>query len=212
MRQLFRLTEQDLHNIVKSTVLNIIKEGYHDTVSDEDNEKDDFFDPDGNPSKVPGKKKKGSKKLPFEMEGKTSRHTLKEDYPFSPDEDKFDKIERQKRREQEIEDYWRDKNERLRAKYPGRSREWYEAMIDMFENTIKEDAGAGGGATNCAGTMQTGSGNAPLGTNPEAGQYTVPFGPDKETSDRTPGFSVKGKAVGKSDVQRRQIYNPKSGK
>lgn len=68
------------------------------------------------------------------------------------------------------------------------------------------------GATNCASVMQTGCGNAPEGTNPEAGQYTVPFGPDKETSDRTPGFSVKGKAVGKSDVQRRQIYNPKSGK
>lgn len=127
MKQLFRLTEQDLHNIVRDTVLNIIREGYHDTVSDEDDEKDDFFDPDGNPSKVTGKKKKGSRKLPYEMESKEGKRTL------------------------------------------------------------KEDAGTGGGATNCAGAMQTGCGNAPTGTNPEAGQYTVPFG----------------------KMQRRKIYSPK---
>ena len=57
--------------------------------------------------------------------------------------------------------------------------------------------------TDCAGAMQTGCGEGtPKGSNPEAGQYTVPFGADKETADRTPGFSV----------QRRDIYNPKSGK
>ena len=69
--------------------------------------------------------------------------------------------------------------------------------------------------TDCAGAMQTGCGEAPKGTNPEAGQYTVPFGPDKDTSDRTPGFSVNGKAKwnkNTGNVQRRQIYNPKSGK
>ena len=90
-------------------------------------------------------------------------------------------------RERQIEDYWAKKNRRLREKFPGKSEEWYEAMIDMFnENTIKEDA-AGGGATNCAAAMQTGCGNAPTGTNPEAGQYTVPFG----------------------KMQRRKIYSPK---
>lgn len=62
--------------------------------------------------------------------------------------------------------------------------------------------------TDCAGVMQTGAGDAPKGTNPEAGQYTVPFGADAATADRHPGFSVDGK----SGVQRRQIYNPKSGK
>ena len=67
--------------------------------------------------------------------------------------------------------------------------------------------------TDCAGVMQTGCGNAPKGTNPEAGQYTVPLGADKETADRTPGFSVKDKAKwnkNPGNVQRRPIYNPKS--
>ncbi len=51
-----------------------------------------------------------------------------------------------------------------------------------FKSNLDEEAGAGGGgATNAAGVMQGG------GTNPEAGQYTVPaFG-----------------------VQRRKIYSPK---
>ena len=84
----------------------------------------------------------------------------------------------------------------------------HKIIRESVERVLKEDGLAGGGATNCAATMQTGSGKAPLGTNPEAGQYTVPFGADAETADRHPGFSVDGK----SDVQRRQIYNPKSGK
>jgi len=67
-------------------------------------------------------------------------------------------------------------------------------------------------ATDAAGVMQTGSGNAPKGTNPEAGQYTVSFGPDEETADRHKGFSVDGKAKwnnNSGDVQRKPIYNPK---
>ena len=79
-----------------------------------------------------------------------------------------------------------------------------ESVKRILRETIEEENG--GGATSCANVMQTGSGK--LGTNPEAGQYTVPFGADSETADRHPGFSVDGK----SDVQRRQIYNPKSGK
>ncbi len=71
--------------------------------------------------------------------------------------------------------------------------------------------------TDCAGVMQTGSGNASKGTNPEAGQYTVPLGGDSETSDRHPGFSVDGKAKwnkkgGNTSVMRRTMYGPKSGK
>jgi hypothetical protein len=69
--------------------------------------------------------------------------------------------------------------------------------------------------TDCAGVMQTGCGDAPKGTNPEAGQPTVAFGPDKETSDRHGGFSIDGKAKwnkNPGNVQRREMYNPKSGK
>jgi hypothetical protein len=71
--------------------------------------------------------------------------------------------------------------------------------------------------TDCVGVMQTGCGDAPKGTNPEAGQYTVPLGGDSETSDRHPGFSVDGKAKwnkkgSNTSVMRRQMYNPKSGK
>lgn len=70
--------------------------------------------------------------------------------------------------------------------------------------------------TDCAGVMQTGCGDSPKGTNPEAGQYTVPFGADKETADRTPGkVAMGGKAkwnVNNGNVQRRPIYNPKNGK
>jgi hypothetical protein len=66
--------------------------------------------------------------------------------------------------------------------------------------------------TDCAGVMQTGCGDAPKGTNPESGQYVTPFGPDKDTQDRHPGFSVDGKAKGKTSVISRPVYNPKSGK
>ena len=70
--------------------------------------------------------------------------------------------------------------------------------------------------TDCAGAMQTGCGNSPKGSNPEAGQYVVPLGGDSETSDRHPGFSVDGKAKWNKGVNtsvvRRPMYNPKSGK
>jgi hypothetical protein len=69
--------------------------------------------------------------------------------------------------------------------------------------------------TDCAGVMQTGCGDSPKGTNPEAGQPTVAFGPDKETSDRHGGFSIDGTAKwnkNPGNVQRREMYNPKSGK
>lgn len=166
MRQVIKLTESDLHKIIKESVNKILREGWNSNLS------------------------------PDALDDKAYMNDLWAE------------------REKMMQDDWERRNIAIRKKYPGKSREWYEAMLDTFyENkmntnkAINED-----GATNCASVMQTGCGNAPEGTNPEAGQYTVPFGPDKETSDRTPGFSVKGKAVGKSDVQRRQIYNPKSGK
>ena len=92
----------------------------------------------------------------------------------------------------------------------------HKIIRESVKRILKEEGMAGGGATNCANVMQTGSGKAPLGTNPEAGQYTVPFGADKETADRTPGkVAMGGRAkwnVNNGNVQRREIYNPKSGK
>ena len=280
MRQVIKLTESDLHKIIKESVNKILREGWNSNLS------------------------------PDALDDKAYMNDLWAE------------------REKMMQDDWERRNIAIRKKYPGKSCEWYEAMLDTFyenkannKRTINEDEYSDGegdkpalisihtidaynaqeiaedyglestdeGAaewfkgvvesdadfeedtmpkyadfkmeipelrasmyydwygeiyflakedepsqapmtienkvsrvvreslrrlieTDCAGVMQTGCGNAPKGTNPEAGQYTVPFGPDKETSDRTPGFSVKGKAVGKSDVQRRQIYNPKSGK
>ncbi len=91
----------------------------------------------------------------------------------------------------------------------------HRIIRESVKRILKEEGMAGGGATNCANVMQTGSGKAPLGTNPEAGQYTVPLGADKETADRHKGFSVDGKADWNSNpgnVQRREIYNTKTGK
>lgn len=84
-----------------------------------------------------------------------------------------------------------------------------------MENVIKHSLKKILKETDCAGVMQTGCGDSPKGTNPEAGQYTTAFGPDKETSDRHGGFSIDGKAdwnKNPGNVQRREMYNPKSGK
>ncbi len=88
---------------------------------------------------------------------------------------------------------------------------------ESIQRILSEDGeggfAGGGGATNAAGVMQGG------GTNPSAGQYDVPFGGivrkkgyspkgDKvskgmtqvdmsDAYDRSPGFSVRGKAKGK---------------
>lgn len=61
------------------------------------------------------------------------------------------------------------------------------AVRSTISEMIDEEAGAGGGgATNAAGVMQGG------GTNPEVGQYVVPFG----TVQRKKGYSPKGDAKG----------------
>ena len=159
-KQLVRLTESDLHNIIKESVKKILKE-----------------------------------------------------WEFSPEQldDKAYMNDFYAQKDKMFQDDWEMRNRRLRQKYPGKSDEWYEAMIDTFyENKMNSKKSIN--ETDCAGVMQTGAGNAPKGTNPEAGQYTVPLGADKETADRTPGFSVKDKAKwnkNPGNVQRRPIYNPK---
>jgi len=156
MKQIIKLTESDLHRIIANSVNRALREGYHDKVSDEDDEKDDFFDPDGNPPRIKksGKNKKRGAKLPFEMENTIRR-----------------------------------------------------AVIESLNRLIETD---------CAEVMQTGSGDAQKGTNPEAGQYTTAYGADDETKDRHPGFSVDGKAEWNKNenfsIMRRPMYNPKSGK
>ena len=37
-------------------------------------------------------------------------------------------------REKMMDDAWEDKNRRIRQQYPGKSQEWYNAMLDVFEN------------------------------------------------------------------------------
>ena len=64
---------------------------------------------------------------------------------FSPEEyeDKAFMDDYYAQREEMMNDAWEDKNRRIRQQYPGKSEEWYEAMLDIFENkkaskTIKE--------------------------------------------------------------------------
>lgn len=71
-------------------------------------------------------------------------------------------------------------------------------------NIILEDLG---GTSSFSVNSPAGSQSDPTGQ--QKNHIDLPaFGADAETADRHPGFSVDGK----SDVQRRQIYNPKSGK
>lgn len=282
MKQIIKLTESNLHRIIKESVKKILREWEED--------------------------------------------------PYSLDADEIygDRAEREYRqsvRDKMFQDDWEMRNRRLRQKYPGKSEEWYEAMIDTFyenkksrkaikeehglpdsvtaiiysdiiedyqaqeiaeEYGISEEEGAaewfkgaademdfaedemplhrefvmnipelnsklyhdyGAGyyflvknadpssapmamentircavkeslnrliETDCAGVMQTGCGDAPKGTNPEAGQYTTAYEADDETKDRHPGFSVDGKAKWNKNenfsIMRRPMYNPKSGK
>ena len=88
-----------------------------------------------------------------------------------------------------------------------------ESVKRILRETIEEENG--GGATSCANVMQTGGGK--LGTNPEAGEYStaVPFEADDESTETHGGFSVDGQAdwnKNPGNVQRRPMYNPKSGK
>lgn len=46
--------------------------------------------------------------------------------------DRADREQRQSMRDKLFQDEWEMRNRRLRKKYPGKSNEWYEAMIDAF--------------------------------------------------------------------------------
>lgn len=157
---------------------------------------------------------------------------INEDYPFSPDEDKFDKIERLKRKEQDIEDYWDNKNRAIRKKYPGKSDEWYEAMIDSFNENkkvskmhtfneavirraVKESldrfvfeataGGAGGGTVGVFSGGKAGSGAGIAGGASTTQNTTIGNG---DTTVMGSGFKTKKKG---SDVISKPIYNVKGG-
>lgn len=70
-----------------------------------------------------------------EMIGKSVKRILEGwNSNLSPDamDDKAYMDDMWAQREKNMEDYWTEKNRRLRAKYPGKSEEWYEAMLDVF--------------------------------------------------------------------------------
>lgn len=143
MKKIIKLTESDLHRIVKESVNKIIKEWQED--------------------------------------------------PYSLDADEIygDKAAREdafNQKMQTMDDYWEMRNRRLRQKYPGKSEEWYEAMIDTFyENkkakaAIEEDLG----------------GTSSFSVNSSAGSLSDPTGQQKNNIDLPFG-----------NVQRRKIYQPK---
>ena len=75
-------------------------------------------------------------------------------------------------------------------------------------NIILEDLG---GTSSFSVNSPAGSQSDPTGQ--QKNHIDLPaFGPDKDTQDRHPGFSVDGKAKGKTSVISRPVYNPKSGK
>ena len=51
--------------------------------------------------------------------------------------DRADREYKQSMRDQLFQDEWELRNRRLRQKYPGKSEEWYEAMIDTFYENKK---------------------------------------------------------------------------
>ena len=84
-------------------------------------------------------------------------------------------------------------------------------IIKESVKTILEDLG---GTSSFSVNSPAGSQSDPTGQ--QKNHIDVPaFGPDKDTSDRHGGFSVDGRAKwnkNPGDVQRREMYNPKSGK
>ena len=185
MKKIIKLTESDLHGIIKKSVKKALKEWYKEgdnsepvfistsTVDDYNAEK--IAETDGYESKD-------------EAAAAWFKGAVESDEDFEEDiMPKYNKFI------MEIPELNASMYYDWYAEYYFLVKEAHKDMespINSFnESVIKED-GVGGGATNCAGAMQTGSGNAPLGSNPESGQYTVPFG----------------------KVQRRKIYQPKDRK
>ena len=86
--------------------------------------------------------------------------------------------------------------------------ELHRMISECVRSVVNEMEGAGGGgATNAAGVLQGG------GANPEAGEYTVPFG----KVQRRKGYSPKGNAKGdvtkqSSNVDMSPALDRKGGK
>lgn len=216
MKQIIRLTESDLHNIIKKSVNKILKEAHGEPDEStaliydgiiEDYKAQEIADEQGISEEEAAAEwfKDVAGDGNFEENSMPIHRKYVMDIPEAGAEMYYD---------YGAGYYFLVKKERIDM--PGFEGTWdaLDSLTNPFnESVLREENG--GGAPNCASVMQTGSGKSPLGTNPEAGQYTVAFGADKDTSDRHGGFSVDGKAKWNSNpgnVQRRQIYNPKSGK
>ena len=87
MKKLIKLTESDLHNIIKRATEKMLREGFWDN--------------------------------------------------FSPDalDDKAYMDDYWEQRRKMMDDEWKRKNIAIRKKYPGKSDEWYEAMLDTFNES-----------------------------------------------------------------------------
>lgn len=72
-------------------------------------------------------------------------------------------------------------------------------------NIILEDLG---GTSSFSVNSPAGSQSDPTGQQKNHIDLSA-FGPDKDTQDRHPGFSVDGKVKGKTSVISRPVYNPK---
>jgi hypothetical protein len=229
-KQIVRLTESDLHRIIKKSVNRLMEriEDYYPEVYDDENYIDDsypeYYDEFINaedPTYTAHKNDFNGILSILRQYGITDAEINDSDpegeYP--PTLEIKVPSEVGKRYSEEIENVVCSRGWRLINVEPTYGGEVWSFGKDVNESIIRRAVRESLKRlveTDCAGVMQTGSGNAPKGTNPEAGQYTVPFGADKETADRTPGkVAMGGKAkwnVNNGNVQRRPIYNPKSGK
>ena len=204
-KQIVRLTESDLHRIIKESVKRIIDENYGEPddrtaiiYSDiiEDYQAQEIADEYGiSVDEAAAEWFKGvAGEMDFAEDNMPKYREFVMDIP---------ELESKLYHDYGAEYYFLVKNAD-----PSTSSMAMESIVRRsVKNILKE--------TDCAGVMQTGCGDSPKGTNPEAGQYTTAFGPDKETSDRHGGFSIDGKAKwnkNPGNVQRREVYNPKSGK
>ena len=80
-------------------------------------------------------------------------------------------------------------------------------IIKESVRIILEDLG---GTSSFSVNSPAGSVSDPTGQ--QKNHIDVPFSADEDTEDRHPGFSVDGKAEGKTSVISKPMYNPKSGK
>lgn len=172
MKKLIRLTESDLHKVIKESVKKIIKE-YHG-------------EPDDSIALIYNGIIEDYKAQEIAEEyGLSEEEAAAEWFKDVAADGEFEENQMPHHRQfvMEIPEVGSEMYKDYGAGYYFLVKKGEAMKMKVGESVIKED----GGATNCAGAMQTGSGNAPLGTNPESGQYTVPFG----------------------KVQRRKIYQPK---